>query len=68
MVKVGLVVRKALEEEIRRRVLLKIEEKAKELGEKLQNISDEEIARLIREDREGGSLIRLRRELHHQPN
>jgi len=53
MVKVGPVVRKALEGEIRRRVLLKIEEKAKELGEKLQNISDEEIARLIREDREG---------------
>ncbi|HDM44867.1 MAG TPA: hypothetical protein ENG07_00015 [Candidatus Bathyarchaeota archaeon] len=52
-VKVGPVVRRALEEEVRRRALLKIEERAKVLSRKLQHISDEEVARLIREDREG---------------
>jgi len=51
-VKIGPVVRRALEEEVRRRALLKIEEKARELSRKLQHISDEEVARLIREDRE----------------
>ena len=38
---------------VRRRALLKIEEKAKVLSRKLRHISDEEVARLIREDREG---------------
>jgi len=52
-IKIGPVVRKALEEEVRRHALLKIEERAKELSRKLQHISDEEVARLIREDREG---------------
>ena len=51
-VKVGPVVRRALEEEVRRRALLKIEERAKMLSRKLRHISDEEVARLIREDRE----------------
>jgi len=51
-VKIGPVVRRALEEEVRRRALLKIEERARELSRKLQHISDEEVARLIREDRE----------------
>ena len=51
-VKIGPVVRRALEEEVRRRALLKIEERAKMLSRKLRHISDEEVARLIREDRE----------------
>jgi len=51
-IKIGPVVRRALEEEVRRRALLKIEEKAKVLSRKLRHISDGEIARLIREDRE----------------
>jgi len=37
---------------VRRRALLKIEEKAKVLSRKLRHISDGEIARFIREDRE----------------
>ena len=37
---------------VRRRALLKIEEKARKLSGKLQHISDEEVARLIRKDRE----------------
>ena len=53
-VKVGPVVRRALEEEVRRRALLKIEERAKVLSRKLRHISDEEVAGLIREDRERG--------------
>ena len=52
-VKVGPVVRRALEEEVRRRALLRIEERAKVLSRKLRHISDEEVVRLIREDREG---------------
>jgi len=50
-VKPGPVIRKALEEEVRRRTLEKLEERARKLLEKLPEISDEEIARLIREDR-----------------
>jgi polyhydroxyalkanoate synthesis regulator phasin len=51
-IKPGPVIRKALEEEVRRRTLKKLEERARKLLEKLPEISDEEIARLIREDRE----------------
>lgn len=47
-------IRRALEEEVRRRVLGELEEKAKELSVRLGQISDEEVAYLIREDREGG--------------
>ena len=39
-VKIGPVVRRALEEEVRRRALLKIEERARELSGKLRHISD----------------------------
>jgi len=53
-IKPGPVIREALEREVKRRILLEAEKKAKRLREKLKNISDEEIARLIREDREGG--------------
>ena len=52
-VKIGPVVRRALEEEVRKCTLLKVEEDVKRFSSKLQHISDEEIARLIREDREG---------------
>jgi predicted transcriptional regulator len=51
-VKPGLIIRRALEEEVRRRVLSELEEKAKALSERLFHISDEEVASLIREDRE----------------
>lgn len=51
-IKPGPVIRKALEEEVRRRILSEIEEKAKALSKKLPPISDEEIAEIIREDRE----------------
>ena len=44
--------RRALEEEVKRRMLSEIEEKAKELSKKVSHISDEEIARIIREYRE----------------
>ncbi|WP_052885588.1 hypothetical protein [Thermofilum adornatum] len=52
-IKPGPVIRKALEEEVRKRVLEELEEKAKELSARLSHISDEEVASLIREDREG---------------
>ncbi|MCD6244950.1 MAG: hypothetical protein J7J65_06960 [Candidatus Korarchaeota archaeon] len=46
------IMRKALEEEVRRRLLEKLERRALKLREKLPEIPDEEIAELIREDRE----------------
>ncbi len=52
-IKPGPIIRRALEEEVKRRILIEIEEKAKELSKKVSHISDEEIARIIREDREG---------------
>jgi hypothetical protein len=52
-IKPGPVIRRALEEEVRRRVLEELEEKGKELSTRLSHISDEEVASLIREDREG---------------
>jgi len=52
-IKPGPVIRRALEEEVRRRVLGELEEKGKELSVRLGQISDEEVADLIREDREG---------------
>ncbi len=51
-VKPGPVIRKALEEEVRRRRLEELEVRAKGLVEELSFISDEEIAELIRADRE----------------
>jgi predicted transcriptional regulator len=50
--KPGLIIRRALEEEVRRRALSELEEKAKALSEGLFHISDEEVASLICEDRE----------------
>lgn len=51
-IKPGPVIRKAIEEEVRRRVLEKLESEISEMVEELSTIPDEEIARLIREDRE----------------
>jgi len=51
-IKPGPIIREALEREVRRRILEEVEKKARKLGEKLKNIPDEEIAKLIREDRE----------------
>jgi predicted transcriptional regulator len=51
-IKPGPIIRKALEEEVRRRALSELEEKAKALSERPSHISDEEVASLIREDRE----------------
>ncbi|MEM3456519.1 hypothetical protein [Thermofilum sp.] len=51
-IKPGPVIRRALEE-VRRRVLEGLEENGKELSTRLSHISDEEVASLIREDREG---------------
>lgn len=44
--------RRALEEEVKKRVLEELEVKARELARELSNITDEEIAKVIREDRE----------------
>ena len=52
-IKPGIIIREALEEEAKKRVLSEIEKKAKELSRKLPQISNEEIVRLIREDRRG---------------
>jgi len=46
------IIRKALEEEVKKHILSEIEEKARELSRKISHISDEEIARIIREYRE----------------
>ncbi|MGC8982851.1 MAG: hypothetical protein ACP5KA_03755 [Desulfurococcaceae archaeon] len=51
-IKPGPVIRKAIEEEVRRRVLEKLESGISEVVGELSTIPDEEIARLIREDRE----------------
>lgn len=50
-IKPGPIIREALEGEIRRRILEEAEEKAKELSKRVGNVPDEEIARIIREDR-----------------
>jgi len=51
-IKPGPVIRRALEEEVRRRMLSEIEERAKKLSERVSHIPDEEIVEIIREDRE----------------
>ncbi len=53
-VKPGPIIREALEREVRRRMLGEAGEGARRLRDKVKDISDEEIARLIREDRESG--------------
>jgi polyhydroxyalkanoate synthesis regulator phasin len=51
-IKPGPVIRRAIEEEVRRRVLERLESEIGEVVEELSTIPDEEVARLIREDRE----------------
>ncbi len=46
------IVREVLEKELRKRILEIAGGKAMELSDKLRNISDKEVAKLIREDRE----------------
>ncbi len=46
------IVGEVLEKELRKRILEIAGGKAMELSDKLRNISDEEVAKLIREDRE----------------
>ena len=43
------VIRRALEEEVKKRVLSELEEEAKVLSERLSHISDEEVASIIRD-------------------
>lgn len=50
-IKPGPLIRRSIEEEIRRKIFEQLEVKAKMLSEKLPPISDEEIAELIWEDR-----------------
>jgi len=47
----GPLVRQALEEEVRRMVLRELEDEIKGISEEMKSISDEEVVRLIREDR-----------------
>ncbi|MEM2998999.1 MAG: hypothetical protein QXX34_00535 [Candidatus Bathyarchaeia archaeon] len=46
------VIRKALEDEVKRVLLQRLEEDAKALSAKIASLSNEEVAELIREDRE----------------
>ena len=50
-IKPGPLIRRAVDEEVRRRLLALLEGEARELSKSLPYISDEEIVRLIREDR-----------------
>lgn len=47
------IIRRALEEEVKERILNEVEVRARELSKKVSHIPDEEIARIIREYREG---------------
>ena len=51
-IKPGPIIREALEREVRKRILEEAEKRARRLSGKLKNIPDEEIAKLIRGDRE----------------
>lgn len=51
-IKPGPVIRRSLEGEVKKYVLRELEERAKRLSRKIPKIPDEEIARIIREDRE----------------
>ncbi len=51
-IKPGPIIRKALQEEVKRRILREIAETASQLSDAARSIPDEETARLIREDRE----------------
>jgi hypothetical protein len=47
----GPLIRQALEEEVRRAVLRELEDEIKGISDEMRSISDEEVVRLIREDR-----------------
>ena len=53
-VKISEVLRRALEEEVRRRKLEKLEKKLGKIGEALDRIDIDRVVKSIREDREGG--------------
>ncbi|AKG38575.1 hypothetical protein MA03_03735 [Infirmifilum uzonense] len=48
----GPIIRKALEEAVKRRILEEIDTRLEKFSELLDKIPDEEVARLIREDRD----------------
>lgn len=48
----GPIIRRALEEEVRKMELKKLERRSEKIAEMLEKIDDEEVVRLIREDRE----------------
>lgn len=52
-IKPGPIIRRALEEEVKKKVLEELEALSKEVSSELSQVADEEIVRLIREDREG---------------
>jgi len=52
-IKPSTIIRRALEEEVKKKILEEAENKAKELINKVAHINDEEIARITREDRDG---------------
>ena len=51
-IKPGPVIRRALEEEVRRAMFRRLEERARKLSKRLPEIPDEEIAEIVREYRE----------------
>ena len=51
-IKPGPIIRRALEEEVKKAMSREIEEEARQLSSRIAQISDEEIAELIRRDRE----------------
>ncbi|MCD6244726.1 MAG: type II toxin-antitoxin system CcdA family antitoxin [Candidatus Korarchaeota archaeon] len=53
-VKISEVLRRALEEEVRRRKFEELEKELSEVGEVLDRIDTDRIVKSIREDREGG--------------
>ena len=46
------IIRRALEEEVKKQILIELEDKLKEILNEIANIPDEEVVGLIREDRE----------------
>ena len=53
-INVSEVLRSALEEEVRRRRIMRLRSRLREMGDILAKIDIEDVVRLIREDREGG--------------
>lgn len=52
-IKPGSIIRRALEEEVKKRMLEELEKLSRELSRELSHIPDEEVVKMIREDREG---------------